>query len=71
MSLSFTACSKDDDENEIKKEQAKREILGSWSEVIDIGEGDYISGMLEIIWTFNYNNTASQQVIASLNDYVF
>ena len=26
---------------------------------------------IEIIWTFNSNNTASQQVIASLNGYVY
>lgn len=69
MSLSFTACS-NDDENEIRKEQANNEILGSWSEV-SVSEGDYVSMTMEIIWTFNSNNTASQQVIASLNDYVF
>lgn len=69
MSLSFTSCS-DDDDDEHSKEQARNEILGSWSEVT-VEEGDYASVTLEIIWTFNSNNTASQQVIASLNDYVF
>lgn len=69
MTLSFTACS-NDDENEIKKEQAKNEILGSWREV-SVSEGDYVSMTIEIIWTFNSNNTASQQVIASLNGYVY
>lgn len=68
MVLSVTACSDDDDE--IKKEQARNEILGSWSEVT-VEEGDYASVTLEIIWTFNSDNTASQQVVASLNDYVF
>lgn len=65
----FSSCSKDDDDEQLK-EQARNEILGSWSEVT-VEEGDYGSVTLEIIWTFNSNNTASQQVIASLNDYVF
>ncbi len=65
----FTACS-DDDENEIiQQAQVKNEILGSWSQVT-VEEGDYVSVKLEIIWTFNSNNTASQQVIMSFNDVV-
>lgn len=69
MVVSFSSCS-DDEENELAEEQARNEILGSWNEVT-VEEGDYASVTLEIIWTFNSNNTASQQVIASLNDYVF
>ena len=65
--LLFTACSADD---ELAKEQARNEIIGSWSEV-SVTEEEYISMTLEIIWTFNRNNTASQQVILSLNDYIF
>ena len=69
MMLSFPSCS-DDEANELAEEQARKQILGSWNEVT-AEEGDYASVTLEIIWTFNSNNTASQQVIASLNDYVF
>lgn len=46
------------------------EIIGSWSEA-SVAEEEYVSMTLEIIWTFNRNNTASQQVILSLNDYIF
>lgn len=67
--LSFIACSNEEDDD-ILKEQSRNEILGSWSEVT-IETSDYITMNLEIIWTFNSNNTASQQFIASLNDYIF
>ena len=73
MCLSFTACSNDEDD-ELGKEQNRNEILGSWSEVErTTEENDYgsITVELEIIWTFNRDNTASQRVIASFNDYVF
>lgn len=70
MAVSFSACS-DDEANELEQEQAKNEIIGSWSEVTVSEGGDYVSMTLEIIWTFNQNNTASQRVIARLNDYVF
>lgn len=69
MMVSFSSCS-DGEENELTKEQALNEILGIWNEVT-VEEGDYASVTLEIIWTFNNDKTASQQVIASLNDYVF
>ena len=73
MCLSFTACSNEEDD-ELEKEQNRNEILGSWSEVeTTTEENDYgsITVELEIIWTFNQNNTASQRVIARFNDYVF
>lgn len=65
----FIACSNDEDDDMLK-EQSKNEILGSWNQVT-VEKSDYVTMELEIIWTFNSNNTASQQVIASLNDYVF
>lgn len=70
MMVSFSACS-EDEANELEQEQAQNEIIGSWSEVTVSEGGDYVSMTLEIIWTFNQNNTASQRVIARLNDYVF
>lgn len=64
MMFIFSSCSKE--ENEITKDNSL--ILGSWSET-SIVEEDYVSMTMEIIWTFNENNTASQEVNISLNDF--
>lgn len=61
--LIFFSCSKE--ENEISKD--KSQILGSWSET-STAEEDYVSMNMEIIWTFNDNNTSTQEVTISLND---
>lgn len=66
MMFIFSSCSKE--ENEITKDNSL--ILGSWSET-SIVEEDYVSMTMEIIWTFNENNTASQEVNISLNDFTF
>lgn len=67
--LFFTSCSEDDKVKEQENQQARNSILGSWSEV-SVDEGEYVKSTLEIIWTFNSNNTASQQVVFKLNDVV-
>lgn len=45
-------------------------ILGSWSETKTVEE-DYLSMTMEIIWTFNENNTASQEIILRLNNAIY
>lgn len=67
--LLFTSCSEDDNVKEQENQQARNSILGSWSQVYD-DEGEYVNSRLEVIWTFNSNNTASQQVIFIINDVV-
>ena len=62
----FSSCSKE--ENEITKDNSL--ILGSWSET-SIVEEDYVSMTMEITWTFNENNTASQEVTLKLNNLTY
>lgn len=62
----FSSCSKE--ENEITKDNSL--ILGSWSET-SIVEENYVSMTMEIIWTFNENNTASQEITLKLNNLTY
>ena len=63
--LLYFSCTKEN--NEIVD---KTIILGSWSETKLIEE-DYLSMTMEIIWTFNENNTASQEIILRLNNSIY
>ena len=60
MFLTFSACSSDDETN-------YPDITGSWSKISET-PGEYISSYMEVTWTFNSNNTATQRVILKFND---
>lgn len=60
--LVFTACS-DDDEDEIDYSV----ILGTWYETSNIEGGEYVSGELELSWTFRENKTATQRLVMYVN----
>lgn len=59
--LLYSSCTKENDEI-----IDKTIILGSWNETKTVEE-DFLSMTMEIIWTFNENNTASQEIILRLN----
>lgn len=61
MFLTFSACSSDDDETNYP------DITGSWSEISET-PGEYISSYMEVMWTFNSDNTATQRVILKFNN---
>ena len=61
MFLTFSACSSDDDETSYP------DITGSWSEISET-PGEYISSYMEVMWTFNSDNTATQRVILKFNN---
>lgn len=61
MFLTFSACSSDDDEISYP------DITGSWSEISET-PGEYISSYMEVMWTFNSDNTATQRVILKFNN---
>ena len=59
----FTSCSSDDDEHEIDYSV----ILGTWYETSNIEGGEYVSGELELSWTFRENKTATQRLVMYVN----
>lgn len=64
VSLTFlSSCSKDGEEDNVENYPS---IIGSWSEFSDMS-GEYVSGTIEVIWTFKTDNTATQQVILKMN----
>lgn len=63
--LLYSSCAKEN--NEIVD---KTIILGSWYETKTVEE-DFLSMTMEIIWTFNENNTASQEIILRLNNSIY
>ena len=59
--FNVSACSSDDDETNYP------DITGSWSEISET-PGEYISSYMEVMWTFNSDNTATQRVILKFNN---
>lgn len=64
MFLTFSSCSKDDDEENSVDYPS---IVGSWSDITET-PGEYITSYFEVTWTFNSNNTATQRVILKFNN---
>lgn len=64
MFFTFSSCSKDDDEN---NQNEYPSIIGSWSDITET-TGEYVTSYLEVTWTFNSNNTATQRVILKFNN---
>lgn len=64
MFLTFSSCSKDEEENNPINYPS---IIGSWSDISET-PGEYVTTYLEVMWTFNSNNTATQRLILKLND---
>ena len=64
----LSSCSEESNDEKDNYEFNKSLIYGSWSQIIT-ENSDYITMTLEIIWSFNSNNVASQQVIMKVNGY--
>lgn len=68
----FFVCSSCDNEsfNSVEDDFNKSLIYGSWH-CVTTETSEYLTMTIEVIWSFSANNVASQQVIATLNDYPF
>lgn len=62
----WSGCAKDDENIVQDNQYDNTRILGSWHE-ISITEGEYISGVIDCVWTFNSDNTATERIIQSIN----
>lgn len=62
----FSSCSNEDEVPTVNYPS----IIGTWHQNMGTSSGDYVSSSTDVYWTFRANNTATEKLDISINDYV-